>query len=150
VNREAANTNGLFPYNDNKVIRLPRDRCKGEGGVGVSVVPHYACIERRGLWQRFVKTGVAPVTRLFTARSLTKRRKGQADRSPKGRQRASGCTAILSPPYRDASSPRHGRAGPPASSACVNLNRERLRGGTPQGAAILYQNVDKGSQWSRP
>lgn len=40
--------------------------------------------------------------------------------------------------------------GPPACSACVNLNRERLRGDVPQGAAILYQNVDKGSQWSAP
>lgn len=43
--------------------------------------------------------------------------------------------------------PWHG-PGPLPSAACVNLNRERLRGDYPRRAAILYQNVDKGSQWS--
>lgn len=34
----------------------------------VSAIANYARIERRGSRQRFVKAGVAPVTRLFMAR----------------------------------------------------------------------------------
>lgn len=78
-----------------------------------------------------------------------KKKRGWTEGSPKERQRNAGSTAILSLPYRGASSPWH-NLGPPASAACVNLNRERLRGDSPRRAAILYQNVDKGSQWSTP
>lgn len=78
-----------------------------------------------------------------------KKKRGWTEGSPKERQRNAGSTAILSLPYRRASSPWH-NLGPPASTACVNLNRERLRGDSPRWAAILYQNVDKGSQWSTP